>query len=143
MQPRQTSTSKPTMPEQTEKLFTVAEANRALVLVGRIVSDIVRQYRELLTLRDERHELAHTAGNAERLEQIDQQIEQSMDLLNSEQTELLEIGCELKDWTNGLVDFPALHQGHKVWLCWRLGETAVTHWHKLDAGFAGRKPLDS
>ena len=142
MQPRQTSTAKPTMPEQTEKLFTVAEANSALVLVRRIVSDIVRQYGELLALRDERHELTHTVGNAERLEQIDQQIEQSMDVLNSEQAELLEIGCVLKDWTSGLVDFPAFHQDKHVWLCWRLGEPAVAYWHELDAGFAGRRPLD-
>ena len=143
MQSRSASTAKPAMPELTEKLFTVAEANSALVLVRRIVSDIVRQYRELLALRDERHELALTAGNAERLEQIDQQIEQSMDVLNNEQAELLEIGCVLKDWAGGLVDFPALRQGKKVWLCWRLGEPAVAYWHELDAGFAGRKPLDS
>ena len=143
MQSHSAGTAKPTIPEQTEKLFTVAEANSALVLVRRIVNDIVRQYRKLLALRDERHELALMAGNVERLEEIDQQIEQRMDLLNSGQAELLAIGCELKDWAGGLVDFPALHQGRRVWLCWRLDEPVVAHWHELDAGFAGRKPLDS
>jgi hypothetical protein len=28
-----------------------------------------------------------------------------------------------------------------VFLCWKHGEPAVTHWHELDAGFAGRRPL--
>ena len=31
--------------------------------------------------------------------------------------------------------------GSLVLLCWRLGEEAVTSWHTLDGGFAGRKPL--
>ena len=28
-----------------------------------------------------------------------------------------------------------------VWLCWRYGEQSIDHYHELDAGFAGRKPL--
>ena len=30
---------------------------------------------------------------------------------------------------------------HEVYLCWRLGEPEVGHWHDLDAGFAGRQKL--
>jgi hypothetical protein len=28
-----------------------------------------------------------------------------------------------------------------VYLCWRFGEQGIVHWHELDTGFAGRKPL--
>ena len=49
---------------------------------------------------------------------------------------------ELRDIETGLVDFPALVQGRQVWLCWRLGEEAVAWWHELDAGVAGRRPLE-
>src|SRR6476620_8376495 len=42
---------------------------------------------------------------------------------------------------SGLVDFPALHEGEEVLLCWQLGEDEVAHWHRVDEGFAGRKPL--
>jgi len=50
-------------------------------------------------------------------------------------------GCVIKDLASGLVDWPALHEGREVWLCWRYGEPEVSHWHDLDAGYAGRRPV--
>jgi hypothetical protein len=47
----------------------------------------------------------------------------------------------LRDPETGLVDFPAERAGERVYLCWRLGEDHVGHWHPLDTGFAGRRPL--
>jgi hypothetical protein len=29
-----------------------------------------------------------------------------------------------------------------VLLCWKLGEKAITHWHGVSEGFAGRKQID-
>jgi hypothetical protein len=52
-----------------------------------------------------------------------------------------DLGCEIKDIEQGLVDFPALREGREVYLCWRLGEEEVAFWHELDAGFGGRQPL--
>ncbi|MBM4421786.1 MAG: DUF2203 family protein [Chloroflexi bacterium] len=51
------------------------------------------------------------------------------------------LGIEIKDIGAGLIDFPAEREGRVVYLCWRLGEASVAHWHELDAGFAGRQPL--
>jgi hypothetical protein len=31
--------------------------------------------------------------------------------------------------------------GRRVWLCWKLGEPAVAHWHEVHEGLAGRKPI--
>jgi len=56
--------------------------------------------------------------------------------------ELEEMGAVLKDPRSGLVDFCGRVDGKLVWLCWRFGEDAVTHYHDLDEGFAGRKPLE-
>jgi len=57
-------------------------------------------------------------------------------------TELHETGIELKDHTNGLIDFPCMRGDRVVYLCWKLGEPAeIEYWHELDAGFAGRQPL--
>ena len=50
-------------------------------------------------------------------------------------------GLLLRDPETGLVDFPAEREGERVYLCWRLGEDRVGHWHPLDTGFAGRRPL--
>lgn len=51
-------------------------------------------------------------------------------------------GAQLKDLDLGLVDFPSLRDGEEVLLCWRLGEEAITHWHGLGEGYAGRKLLE-
>jgi hypothetical protein len=56
--------------------------------------------------------------------------------------EVQEIGCELKDVRLGLVDFYALLDDRLVYLCWRLGEQGITHWHELNEGYGGRQPID-
>jgi hypothetical protein len=54
---------------------------------------------------------------------------------------LQDLGLLVKDLDRGLVDFPALHDGEEVLLCWQVGEDEVAYWHGLEEGFAGRKPL--
>ena len=51
------------------------------------------------------------------------------------------LGVEPKGAVDGLVDFPSMMDGRIVFLCWKLGEAEVTHWHELDAGFSGRQSL--
>jgi hypothetical protein len=51
------------------------------------------------------------------------------------------LGVLLRDADTGLVDFPATVDGSDAFLCWRLGEPDVAHWHSADSGFAGRRPL--
>ena len=51
-------------------------------------------------------------------------------------------GVVLRDPDRGLVDFPARSpSGRRYWLCWVVGEPAVTWWHWPEDGFAGRTPL--
>ena len=52
-----------------------------------------------------------------------------------------EMGCELKDIDQGLIDFRAEMDGREVYLCWRFPEERIEWWHELDTGFAGRQPL--
>ncbi len=52
-----------------------------------------------------------------------------------------QLGVELKDLDQGLVDFPSYRDGELVYLCWKRGEETIAYWHTIDAGFAGRKPL--
>ena len=51
-------------------------------------------------------------------------------------------GVQVKDLDIGLLDFPCKVDGHTILLCWKLGEKAITHWHGVEEGFAGRKPID-
>lgn len=51
-------------------------------------------------------------------------------------------GIELKDPEKGLIDFFHRRDGRSVYLCYCLGEQEIGYWHELDAGFAGRQPID-
>ncbi|WP_227938192.1 DUF2203 domain-containing protein [Alkalihalobacillus deserti] len=50
-------------------------------------------------------------------------------------------GVQLKDINLGLLDFPAYINGEEVLLCWKQGETEITHYHYTHEGFNGRKKL--
>jgi hypothetical protein len=54
---------------------------------------------------------------------------------------LEELGIVLRDPARGLIDFPAVHLGRQVHLCWQLGEDDIGWWHFPEDGFAGRHPL--
>src|SRR6201993_1545691 len=56
--------------------------------------------------------------------------------------EIDSIGVQVKDLNIGLLDFPCEVEGQIILLCWKLGEKAITHWHGVQEGFAGRKPID-
>jgi hypothetical protein len=64
-----------------------------------------------------------------------------VETLREQVDEIQETGCIIKDIEIGLVDWPALHQGREVLLCWKYGERQVDWWHEVDAGFAGRRPV--
>jgi hypothetical protein len=68
-------------------------------------------------------------------EKVAEQLSQMVD-------EIQQTGCLVKDLDSGLVDFPSLRGGEKVYLCWKLGEERIGYWHGIEEGFAGRKPLD-
>ena len=131
--PRRVAPARPT------RRFTLIQANRALPLVSRIVADVVRTHDRAMALQARQDpkpggdKAAPPAAHAE--------LDAAMDRLQDYVAELAEVGCELKDYRTGLVDFVGRHQGRDVLLCWRLGEACVGYWHELNAGFAGRVPV--
>jgi hypothetical protein len=50
-------------------------------------------------------------------------------------------GCIVKDIDLGLLDFPSSRDDEPIYLCWKLGEPRITHWHAMDEGFTTRRPL--
>jgi hypothetical protein len=124
-----------------ERVFALPDANRSLVLVRKVVQDIVLRYHELMKLRTEREEVALQPNTDERVTALTARAEAMVSRLNQLAEELTHIGCVLKDWSTGLVDFPSVYQGRKIWLCWKLGEPEIRFWHEFNDGFAGRKPI--
>jgi hypothetical protein len=131
------------------RLFTQEEANAALPEVRSLVERLVADRRALVILGSELEELqALIGGNGgsldpSRVEELQEAVAQAAAALASLVEDIQELGVQVKDLDRGLVDFPARHPGtgEAVLLCWELGEPDVGHWHDLEEGFAGRKPL--
>jgi hypothetical protein len=127
------------------KYFTLAEANRTLPLVRRIVGDIVARYPEWRELVH-RYELAAAGarpewGESEEQLALRRRIDAVAGEINGYLLELEQIGCVLKGFEPGLVDFYGKLEGRDVFWCWRYGEERIEHWHELAAGYAGRQPI--
>lgn len=123
------------------KVFTVEHANQTLPLVSKIVTDVVNQYKKVTAIEQKYH--APVAGEPPtRAEELSEAYNAELDKLRALADELSTIGCQLKDWRRGLVDFLSFYRGRPVELCWRLGEEKVHHWHDVGAGFPGRQAID-
>jgi hypothetical protein len=128
-----------------KKYYTVVEANASLPLVRSILRDIT----ELAVSIQSRHQRLVGLQNAgtidkahqEEIQQIVTEFESDQERMKDYEQELKNLNVELKDYVTGLIDFPCWMDGREVYLCWRLGEPEVSHWHELDAGFAGRQRL--
>jgi hypothetical protein len=57
--------------------------------------------------------------------------------------ELNSIGCQLRDWQTGTVDWPSLYEGREVYLCWRMGDSQVEYWHEAYESFAARRRIEA
>lgn len=138
-----------TVPSVFEKHFTAEQANAMLPLVRAIVQDITVLAHELKARHDritrlkggERLRLSEAHEEELLLEQ--KEFERGQERMREYEKELHQLGVHLKDYFTGLLDFPCWMDGREVFLCWRLGEPSVAHWHELEAGFAGRKKLQN
>ena len=132
------------MPDRT---FTPEEANAALAEVRPLVERMVAAREALLDAQRRQAELVgRVASNGGGLTPPDvsavaAEVQQASAELVAVLEELERLGVQVKDLDRGLVDFPCLHRGRVVLLCWELGEDEVAFWHGADEGFAGRKPL--
>lgn len=54
---------------------------------------------------------------------------------------LEELGCYVRDLDIGIVDFLCKFENRDVFLCWKLGEAKIQHWHEIDENFSQRQPI--
>lgn len=123
-----------------DRTFTVEQANRMLPLVRRIVEDLVVAHGAWQQAVGQ-FEMASNA-KASDAEVFQREIERLAREIDGYLREISDLGVEFKGFEQGLIDFPSEFSGRPVYLCWKLGETAVMHWHEIDAGFAGRRQLE-
>jgi len=127
------------------KFFTLAEANRTLPLVKRIVEDIMAVYPLWKDLVAQYELVAAKArpewGESQEQLSLKAQVDAMAGKINEFLGELEQVGCEFKGFDEGLVDFHGRLAEREILWCWKFGEERIAHWHELDAGFAGRQPL--
>jgi len=129
------------------RFYAIDEANAALPEVERILTALRDQREELIALRDRvvaaspPDEETPPPGAAEQVRLLRLGMQGLIDQMQAGVARLVDLDITLRDIATGLIDFPALVSGRPIWLCWRLGETDVGHWHPHDEGFDSRRPL--
>lgn len=129
------------------RFYAIDEANAALPEVERILAALRDQREELIALRDRVVAASPPDGEtptddaAERIRLLRLGMQGLIDQMQAGVARLVELDITLRDISTGLIDFPALVSGRPIWLCWRLGEDDVAHWHAHDEGFDTRRPL--
>lgn len=130
-----------------ERIFTLEEAERTLPLLSRILTDLKTEYRVWHEALGDYELLSGEAraqdGENEELLAARRAMTQSASRISDYLEEIGAIGCLFKGFDAGLVDFYTLREDRLVFLCWRVDEPHLTHWHELEAGYAGRQPIDS
>ncbi|SDY68180.1 hypothetical protein SAMN05421504_106367 [Amycolatopsis xylanica] len=117
-------------------LFTVPEARAELVRLRPVLD-------ELVAVRADAAELAaslNPGGTPTELGGLPE-LKGAQARLDELMTTVQRTGAELKGFAPLLVDFPADLDGVPVLLCWLEGDTELAWYHRLDLGFAGRRPL--
>jgi hypothetical protein len=124
------------------KLFTLEEANSLLPSVRPIVKSIQRSHRRLSSFHKTAKRAAdgaeHGGGGMKRGSDYAKLLIE----LSLAAGQLESLGVQLKDYGQGLIDFPSMRDGRVVLLCWKADEgDQLEWWHDVEAGFAGRQPL--
>lgn len=129
-------------------LFTIEEANRLLTEIRPRFERLVEAKREFDRVRARMEVLGlATSGAADdnpdvrELRRLQERYNALAELVSNGVSAIHRRGCLIKDLDQGLLDFYALNGDRLVFLCWKLGEAEVAHWHGLDAGFADRQPI--
>ena len=127
------------------KIFSVDEANRMLPLVSKIADDIVTMYAEvnqaLQTYEEVKAKASHNSSYDNELRRRDGEVADVLDRFQGLIQEIEALGGTVKDYEQGFVDFYGDIDGEIVYLCWSRGEGRISHWHRLEEGFAKRRDL--
>jgi len=134
------------MPDRT---FTLDEAQTLLPILESLLKQAINGKKVIEEVDAELQQMAHrvflnggTMLNVVWLARRKAERERAIQRIKDALAEIDATGVQVKDLDIGLLDFPCKVDGEIVLLCWKLGESKITHWHGMSEGFAGRKPID-
>lgn len=123
------------------KFFTLLEANEALQVIRPLMEEVMRIRQRILANQPEIWSAVEkSAGNGGNpiISKMVLEFEKFDALIHKIQ----DAGAQIKDINIGLLDFSAQKDGREVYLCWQHGEGDIAYWHEVDAGYAGRQPIE-
>jgi hypothetical protein len=121
--------------------FSLQEANEALNIIRPLMDEVQMIRQKILENQPEAWPaIEKSAGNGgnRALSNLVQDFERLDALVH----QIQDTGAQIKDINTGLLDFSALKNGREVYLCWQHGEDDIQYWHEVEAGFAGRQPIE-
>jgi hypothetical protein len=131
------------------RTFTLQEAQKLLPILESLLKTAISSKKLVEDVDNELQEIAHrvflNGGTLIRVVEVARrkaEREKAIQRAKDAVAEIHATGVQVKDLDIGLLDFPCKVEGEIVLLCWKLGETKITHWHSTEEGFAGRKPID-
>lgn len=132
------------------RVFTIDEAQTLLPRLREVFAEFDVLNTGLAETRQELQRLEMIWGDQstdhpdrERMQELGYRIRSLLDRGRELEQELLDSGCQLRDFQEGLIDFFHVRDGQLVSLCWRRDESDIVAWHPFDAGFAARVPLNN
>ena len=129
------------------RLFSLSEANDVLPLVRSITRDAVQSYRAAkLAIRSWEWQRSQATGDvpAALMASHDRLISRHLEDLRRLTNELEGLGCYLRDFERGVVDFPAAAMGPDdfMFYCWVLGEDSILYWRGEEEAYADRHVVE-
>ncbi|NJN83466.1 MAG: DUF2203 domain-containing protein [Caldilineaceae bacterium] len=124
------------------KFYTLVEARALLPRVREMMHQAQQARQEIMRLRPVAWPAlrdAATNGGSQAAGELFMQFSR----LETNLKGIMALGITIKDVDSGLVDFLGRRNGRDIYLCWRYGEDDIRFWHDIDAGFAGRRPIDA
>jgi hypothetical protein len=125
------------------RTYSIDEANALLPEVRAVLLQLAIQQRRLDATHAEMHRRLSGNGDPEamsRASRLETEVSEIGEGMRALLSHLEGLGVQLRDVEMGLVDFPGEREGRPVWLCWRLSDPSVAHWHGTDEGYASRRP---
>ena len=122
--------------------FTLQEANEALKTIRPLMEEVQAIRQKILANQPEAWpaiEKSSGNGGNRALSNMVQDFEKLDALIH----QIQDAGAQIKDINTGLLDFSALKDGREVYLCWQYGEEDIAFWHEVEAGYAGRQPIEN
>ncbi len=126
------------------KYFTLTEANLTLPYVSLIINDIVYKRKEMIKLKEKQTKLMNilTLELKPVIMSISKEIKALSRSIAYHLDELEQVGCYLKDFELGLVEFPSVINNKVVFLTYQYGEKEINYWHYLTEGVEQRKLIN-